>query len=270
MNNYLSSASLKAQARGQLLGKYRAVIGIYLLHMLCTVPLMLTILSVTGANSIAAILIYCAVSFLFELFAGFFAAGEAYVYLKVACNQMPFMGDLLHCFREDASKVVHIQAVISAISIISALPAMIVSYYMSKSLLGILLGVPSGSTADNGSAGFNMEVSASLFLAYTILYLLGTVITILARLLFSQVYYLMLDFPEYSAPQLLKTSVQLIKGSKGRLFYIWLSFIPLLALGMLSFGIGLLWLLPYMEAVSANFYLDLINKRGHASQDNLL
>jgi uncharacterized membrane protein len=71
----------------------------------------------------------------------------------------------------------------------------------------------------------------------------------------------MLDFPQYTAPELIRMSIRLMKGHKGRLFYIQLSFFPLWVLSMFSCGIGILWLLPYMEATSANFYLDLIKKR---------
>lgn len=258
-NNYLSSSSLKAKARGQLLGKYRIVICVFLLHAICIVPFTLAITALTESGTLGAVFFNSILTFLFQLFTGFFIAGEAYVYLKAACNQTPFVSDLFHCFKEDSQKVVHIQAVLAAISVLSALPASIAGYFMSRSFLGILLGVSSKGAAEDGSFG------APLFLAWVVLFLLGTVIEIFADLLFSQVYYLMLDFPEYTAPQLLKTSVQLMKGSKGRLFYIWISFIPLLMLAGLSFGIGFLWLFPYTQAVAANFYLDLINKRGHAS-----
>lgn len=254
MNNYLSSASLKAQARGQLLGKYKMVVLIYLIHLILTVPLALAISAFIGTNSLGAIFIFCVANFLFDLFTGFFTAGEAYVYLKAACNQMPSAGDLFHCFKEDSQKVIYIQAVLAAISMASSLPALIAGHYMTLSFLGLLSGNLSGNTG-----------SAALFLVYTILYLMGAAVDIFAKLLFSQAYYLMLDFPDYSPSQLLAMSVQLMKGSKGRLFYIQLSFLPLLFLGMLSFGIALLWLLPYMEAVSANFYLDLIKKKREPS-----
>ncbi len=256
-NNYLSSSSLKAQARGQLLGKYRIVIFVFLLHAICIVPFTMAITALTESGSLGAVFFNSILTFLFQLFTGFFIAGEAYVYLKVACNQTPLVNDLFHCFKENSQKVIHIQAVLAAISVLSALPASIVSYFMSKSFLGILLG--------GAVSGSDTATGASLVLAWVVLFLSGTVIETFANLFFSQAYYLMLDFPEYTAPQLLKTSIQLMKGSKGRLFYIWISFIPLLMLAGLSFGIGFLWLFPYTQAVAANFYLDLIKKRQEPS-----
>ena len=52
----------------------------------------------------------------------------------------------------------------------------------------------------------------------------------------------------------------MMKGSKGRLFYIDLTFVPLMLLCVLTCGIGLLWLMPYMQATKANFYLDLVKQ----------
>jgi len=251
MNQFLSSASLKSMARGQLLGKYGTLVGAYLLHFLCVVPISWITTSVIGTDSIGSIIIYCIASFLVTLLGGFFLAGESYIYLKVACGQIPAVSDLFHCFQGDQTKVLHIQSILAATSVLSSLPAMIVGSIMGPSMAGLLLGNPSTDASSN----------ASLFLLYTVFYVAGTALTVYVRLLLSQAYYLMLDFPEYSGPQLVKMSIRLMKGHKGRLFYIQLSFFPLLLLSMFSCGIGILWLLPYMEATSANFYLDLIKKK---------
>ncbi len=248
MNQYLSSASLKAMARGQLLGKYGTVIGAYLLHFLCIVPVTMIASRVIGTDSIGSSLVYCAASFLISLLTGFFLAGEAFIYLKIACGQIPAVSDLFHCFHGDQSKVLRIQSIMAAASVLSSLPSMIVGSIMGRSLLIMVLGGP-----PTGS-------QAPLFLLFTVFYVAGTAVMIFVRLLLSQAYYLMLDFPEYTAPQLVRMSIRLMKGHKGRLFYIQLSFFPLMMLSMFSCGIGMLWLLPYMDATSANFYLDLIRK----------
>ncbi|WP_277934317.1 DUF975 family protein [Parablautia intestinalis] len=252
MNQYLSSASLKALAKGQLLGKYGTVIGAYLLHFLCAVPFGLAVTLFISTDTIWGTLIYCIALFLFGLLSGYFIAGETYIYLKIACNQTPYVSDLFHFFRGDTLKLFQVQAVLTAIDIICTLPSLLLSSHINQSLLSF--------DADMAAAGV-LPVNASLFLVYIILYLAGTIINFYVHsLLFSQVFYLMLDFPEYTAPELLKRSARLMKGSKGRLLYISLSFVPLIILGAFSFGIAFLWLIPYMEAVNANFYLDLIRK----------
>ena len=253
MNQYLSSVSLKSLAKGQLLGKYGTVVGILLLQLLCTAPINLAISALIGTNSVLSILLYSIAQFLFGLFAGYFFAGQNYVYLKIACNQMPMASDLFYFFREDASKVIYIQVILSGVSTLCSLPSLIAWHYVNLSMLEL----SSGTLATD-----ELPINGSLFLAYAVLYVAGNAINIYVRyILFSQVFYLMLDFPDYSAPQLLKMSIQLIKGSRARLFYLLVSFVPLLLLGVFSCGIALLWIQPYMQATYANFYLDLIKKK---------
>ena len=52
-------------------------------------------------------------------------------------------------------------------------------------------------------------------------------------------------------------SVELMKGNKIRLFLLYLSFIGWYVLGVVSFGIGFIWILPYVEATIAEFYNSL-------------
>ena len=52
-----------------------------------------------------------------------------------------------------------------------------------------------------------------------------------------------------------------MKGNRKRLFLLELSFLPLMLLCILSFGIGFLWLEPYMQMTYTHFFLDLMNPR---------
>ncbi|MGN1180443.1 MAG: DUF975 family protein, partial [Suilimivivens sp.] len=90
---------------------------------------------------------------------------------------------------------------------------------------------------------------------------IGSIANVILSLMFSQSFYLMLDFPGYSAKDVLVKSNVIMKGNKGRLFYIDLSFIPLFLLGLCTCCIGFLWILPYYQSTRANFYLDLMKKR---------
>lgn len=252
MNQYLSSASLKALAKGQLLGKYGTVVGASILLQLCTFPINLAISFLIGTDTVISVLIYGVAQFIFQLYMGFFLAGQSFIYLKNACGQRPVISDLFHCFKGDTSKVLHLQAVLGGVSVLCSLPAWILGVFANQSLQLL--------SADAIAAG-TIPVNPILFLIYVIFYLAGIFVSLYVSLMLSQVFYMMLDFPEYSASQLLKMSIQLMKGNKGRLFYIWLSFVPLILLSIFSCGIALLWIHPYMQATYANFYLDLIKKR---------
>ena len=93
-----------------------------------------------------------------------------------------------------------------------------------------------------------------------LLALSGIVIMYLA-LAFSQAFYLLHDFPDASAQALLKMSAKIMKGYKFKLFCLLCSFIPLLLFAFLSFGIGLLWVQPYMNAATAEFFLEVMRAR---------
>lgn len=238
MNQHLSSASLKALAKGQLLGKYGTLVGAYAIHMGCVLFATICDLLFVDTTALFGIIIYYAVSFIISLLNGLFILGEAYIYLKLACNQQVTISDLFFGFSNGSDKILKVQAVLAVISMILGLPNILFSYYQNA-----LLENP------------------YLLLISVIVILVFTVADVVISLTFSQSFYLMLDFPGYSPKEVLRGSFRIMKGSKGRLFYIDLSFIPLFLLGLCTCGIGFLWILPYYQGTKANFYLDLMKKR---------
>jgi len=237
MNKYLSSASLKSLAKGQLLGKYGTLIGIYLIHFGCILFISFGATSMIDATTLIGNIIIYVVTFLINLLTGILLYGEAYIFLKIACNQKVTVNDLFYGFKTEPDKIIKVQAVIAVVSLICTLYDLLSPYVMQQ--------------PDN----------AYLFLAYVILFIICITINVVFSLNVSQCYYLMLDFPQYSPKEVLKQSCRIMKGNKGRLLYINLSFIPLFLLGICSCCIGFLWVLPYLQAVHANFYLDLIKKK---------
>ena len=68
--------------------------------------------------------------------------------------------------------------------------------------------------------------------------------------------YIMAQDPEIRAMQAIRQSKMLLRGHRMRLFLLHLSFIGWAFLAVLTLGIGLLWLNPYMAAAEAAFYLE--------------
>lgn len=71
---------------------------------------------------------------------------------------------------------------------------------------------------------------------------------------YSMAYYIKVDHPEYDWRQCISESQAMMKGHKGELFMLDLSFIGWLIVGVLCLGVGVLWVEPYMEAARAQFY----------------
>lgn len=81
---------------------------------------------------------------------------------------------------------------------------------------------------------------------------------IIKTLSYSMSYMILADNPEMSANEARKQSMQMMNGNKWRLFCLQFSFIGWMLLSILTLGILLLWVLPYMQAVIAEFYQSLL------------
>ena len=71
---------------------------------------------------------------------------------------------------------------------------------------------------------------------------------------YSQTMFLLAEYPELSVTKAMKVSIEITKGRKGSLFIMDLSFFGWAILAGLSFGIGYLWLIPYMTMSKTNAY----------------
>lgn len=238
MNDYLSSASLKSLAKGQMLGNYGTLVGAYAIHMACVFAASISALFLVDTSTVIGNIIYYAVSFIISLLGGLLIFGETYIYLKLACNQKVTVGDLFYGFSYAPDKILKVQAVFALISLICNLPN---EYFVS---------VMASKTLDP----YRFLLAVALLLA-------ANIASVILSLTFAQSFLLLLDFPAYTAGDALTKSHKIMKGNKGRLFYIELSFVPLFFLGLFTLCIGFLWILPYYQAAKANFYLDLMKKR---------
>lgn len=244
MNSYKSSAELKATAKEQLFGNYGTVIGAFLLVSLLTLLITAIPELLIDINTTPGLIIYYLVNFIISLFSGILVSGESFMYLKLTCRQRISVSDVFYGFKVYPDKAVAIQFIISVITYISLLP-MTICYVL-----------------------FMKDPSNTMYMLLVSLFtIIGTVISVVVSLMFSQAFFLLQDFPQYSAKELLAMSCRVMKGHKGRLFYIEMSFLPLLLLGMLSCCIAYLWLIPYMSAVKSNFYMDLMTKRGTGADE---
>jgi uncharacterized membrane protein len=232
-----SSSRLKQDARGLLLGKYRTAIAVLLASDLILTALTLVVnISFGGYRLIYALMQFC--FFVIVLaFVGILAVGQSAFYLNIACNQPYQLTDLFTGFRLHPDKAVGIRLLTSLLSLLPMVPAVaaaVFSYFY---------------------------FSASLFLVFCLLLIIGSFLSWRVALAYSQCTYLLLDFPECGVFELMAMSRRMMKKNMGRLFYLQVSFIPMSLLGMISFGLGLLFIRPYQSMTYTLFYLDLIQSR---------
>ena len=111
--------------------------------------------------------------------------------------------------------------------------------------------------------GFNdFTRSLVLYITNNILIALWTLLFFIPGIIktfsYSMSYYILIDNPNLTANEARKKSMALMKGNKWRLFCLEFSFIGWLLLSLLTFGILMFWVAPYMEVARAKFYMSLL------------
>lgn len=80
---------------------------------------------------------------------------------------------------------------------------------------------------------------------------------IIAAIAYSQTFYLLADNKGLKGNEALKRSRAMMDGHKWKYFCLCLRFTGWFLLSILSLGIGFLWLAPYFNVSTANFYNDI-------------
>ena len=94
-----------------------------------------------------------------------------------------------------------------------------------------------------------------LFIAlWTLLFIIPGIIKMFS---YAMTPFILEENPELSANEAIDRSRAMMKGHKFDLFWLFLSFIGWAILCIPTLGIGLLWLVPYMQAAQASFYEDV-------------
>ena len=237
MERHATSAELKARAKGQLLGKYGTVIP----AVLAVEIIMLSISGVisfplnpqTIPGAIGSFIVEC----LMQLLGGIFIAGQTYLYLNISCGGNIRVSDVFYGFTHHPDRAILIQLLQLLLMLAAYVPLFVV--------LGLWMVID----------------SIYMLIPVAVTFCFGLIVSVIISLMYSQSYFVMLDFPDFTALQCLRFSRRIMKGSKARRFYLDMSFIPLYLLGLLTCCIGLLFVIPYVNTTYSNFYLELMSKR---------
>ncbi len=237
MNNYMTTAEYKALAREHLFGRYATLIGALAVVGLIGSIAARFLTPVFGAFGIRLVTSF-GVQFVGTFIQYMFQAGFCYMYMKISCNQFVSFGDVFYGFHAQVGKVSVLALLYAAVTSVCMLPFDLWENLMLAS-----------------------TINGVWFLTMSLLGILGIVGLVWFSLTYSQVFFLLCDFPAYTTSQLMLSSATLMRGNRGRLFFLELSFIPVYLLGTLSLGVGFLWIIPYVGMTEAHFYLDTLRKR---------
>ena len=237
--NYRSRQQLKADARGNLLGRYSLAVPAEIIFMLLASTLSGSSGTVSAGDLLSLILFF-AITVICSLLTGVLQYGRSRLYMNICCRYPAGFKDLFYGFRPGDNRPLQITILLLFWEFVFSLPGMLAlrSYFASM--------------ANSEHLSFTPRLAVAL-----VLIAIGLAFYYRMWLSLSQCYYLLLDFPNKPAHEIVRLSLYLMRGQKMRLFLTHLSFLPVLLLSVLSFGVGLLWALPYINATLACFHLDL-------------
>ena len=251
MKQYSKRYELKNTAKDSLRGKYGVAILVCLTHFFITStalmlktslaePLTRTLQSMDSGSTTPILFYYLfsgVMELIFSSLLGVLQLGMALFFLNIACGQPYALGNLFYGYQNGFQKALTIATVGALLDVLCHMPGQfVIDLYRTTGNISFLYG---GIIAG----------------------IVGLCIYIPVNLAISLCYFLMLDFPDQSPKEILQLSIRTMRGHKGRLFLIELSFLPLAGLCILTFYVCFLWLLPYMQMTYALFFLDLMNPK---------
>lgn len=111
--------------------------------------------------------------------------------------------------------------------------------------------------------GFRVKFAESIiaFLLTTLYVILWSILLIIpgiiAAIAYSQTFFILVNDRKISAIDAMKKSKKIMEGNKIKYLCLCFRFTGWIIISMLTFGIGFLWLIPYINVSFANFYNDI-------------
>lgn len=100
-----------------------------------------------------------------------------------------------------------------------------------------------------------------LMILFIFLWMLLLIIPgIIAALSYAMTFYIIADDPKIGPLDAIDKSKQMMNGYKMKLFLMFLMFLGMALLCILTLGIGFLWFIPFANVTLAKFYMDIKNR----------
>lgn len=230
-----SCKELKRIARENLNDNYNIPMGAFIIAtaVACMIELPFSYLLDTEYATTSQHIIYLIVEFLISIISGVLDVGLIYLHLNIARHKPFNKSDVFYAFKNQTDKFIFGYLFVFALQLLCALPL----------LLGYMFIFDSKNIQ-------SIAITIGLGLASVILY------TIL-KIIYCFIFYIMLDHPQMTLKECIKIAREIIKGHFFKTLYIYISFVGMMLLTVLSLFVGLLWLQPYMAQTMANYYLDV-------------
>ena len=243
----ITNAQIRARARSTLVGQYKVLILAALLARL--IILAASQVFFVPGTSAATLILSWVISLVFSLLTGVLDAGAAYMFLSAARQRPIKVSQLFYAVRNQPDKPILITLMILLLNTALVMP------FLLAGLLLIGNSIPRG-VIYTSLLGLLLNLPVKALPTAVALILLWTIPASFLNLMYSMAMFLYVDHPARSAVDLMRGSREFMQGKKMQLFKLILSFAGYFLLGLLTLGIGYLWIVPYVNMSEAIFYLE--------------
>lgn len=125
---------------------------------------------------------------------------------------------------------------------------------------GTIFGTATSTITSTSASTGIIAGFGSLTVIGLIAYIASLIYTVIKGYLYSLSFYILNDNPDMTGKEIVNESEKLMRGNRWRYFWLSLTFIGWAILAAFTFGIGMLWLMPYMMVAMICFYEDLSGK----------
>ena len=167
-----------------------------------------------------------------------------------------------------------ITAIIGSVKGFGPIASLIVSgpFILGLSIFSLHFSRNTGAKLEQIFEGFKdfgrSLVAYLIVVLFTLLWTLLLIIPgIIASLAYSQTFFILADDKGISGRDAVKKSKKMMYGYKWKYFCLGLRFIGWGLLAIITLGIGLLWLIPYMQISRAKFYDDVKGEAVNATEN---
>lgn len=226
----MSNREIRSYARESLVGNMLA--PAFVAFFLFCIKNIFNMCSQGGiiGKGIPAFLFYMAMFILLNTIFGIFKYGISRYFLAFITTKHANLGEVFGGLRHSTNTILIVSFVLTIVDLICLSPYFIYGFFF----------------APNNMVGINITLG---------LYAFGNILAYLVSIMFAPIYYIICDYDEIRPTLvfILNFSIMNVRNYFKFLF-LQISFIPLYILGYMSLGIGLLWVVPYVNCSYAYFY----------------
>lgn len=149
---------------------------------------------------------------------------------------------------------------------IMIIPTLMYIFGLVFSLMGTIFSFANLDYSNSSTKATMFALSSGSMIIGIVIGIIGFVALIfLSYMLFPVIYLSLDDEFEGGVGECISQGIKMMKGHKWELFVLQLSFIPWMLLSTITFGIALIYVMPYMQLTYCNYYLYLIeeNKKNY-------